>query len=524
MTLPHLLSVLIFLPLVAGALLLLFGDEENAGFARGAALAVAVVNFLLSLPLLAGGAFQERFTWLESLGISYFLRVDGLSLWLILLATLATPIAILASWKLIADRAKVYYGCMLLLSGGMVGVLCAMDLFLFYVFWEIMLIPAFFLVGVFGADRRAEATTKFVIYTMVGSLLMLVGLVYTGFRYFQTTGTWSFALPDLYAMSYPAMGLEGSFMSSAGHWAFFAFVLAFAIKAALWPLHTWLPDTYTEAPAPVTFLLSAVMAKLGIYGLLRVALPLFPDAARDFAPLLIVLSVIGVIFGALVALIQDDMKRMIAYASVSHLGIILMGVFTLSPQALSGAVLHMVAHALTTGALFLLIGFLAERTGSTAIAAYSGTTKAIPVFATVFMLVTLASVGLPGLTGFVGEFLIFIGAFAQWPVAASIAAVSIILGAAYMLWMFQRVMFGPPLVTAGRRLPDMGGREGLLFVPIVALIIAIGVYPQFMLDRINPAVGDYLRVAGVSVTSLETAQPAPAAARPAAQTETEGSH
>ena len=217
------------------------------------------------------------------------------------------------------------------------------------------------------------------------------------------------------------------------------------------------------------------------------------------------------------------MKRMIAYASVSHLGIILMGVFTLSPQALSGAVLHMVAHALTTGALFLLIGFLAERTGSTLIADYSGTTKAIPVFATVFMLVTLASVGLPGLTGFVGEFLIFIGAFAQWPVAASIAAVSIILGAAYMLWMFQRVMFGPPLVT-GKRLPDMGGREGLLFVPIVALIIAIGVYPQFMLDRINPAVSDYLRVAGVSVTSLETAQTVPAAPRPAAQTETEGSH
>jgi NADH-quinone oxidoreductase subunit M len=297
------------------------------------------------------------------------------------------------------------------------------------------------------------------------------------------TGHWSFALSSLYGMTY---------LPDAGRFAFAAFALAFAIKAAMFPLHTWLPDAYGEAPAPVTFLLSAVMSKLGLYGFLRVALPLFPHEAHYFQPVLIGLAVTGVIYAALIALVQDDAKRVIAYASVSHLGIILLAIFTLSPQALSGSVLHMVAHALTTGALFLMVGFLYERKGTTLIAAFGGITKSIPFFAGIFMLITLASVGLPGLAGFVGEFLIFLGAFGAHPVPASIATISVILGASYMLWMFQRVMFGPLTSDENRRLPDLSGREGLALLPIVALVIFIGLSPQFLLGRINPSITTYL--------------------------------
>ena len=497
MTLPYLLSILIFLPIVAGAFLLFFADDDAPGLSRGTAVSVGIANFLLSLALLAGGAFQEKFTWIEPLGISYFLRVDGLSVWLILLVTFLTPIAVAASWHLIREKAKVYYGCMMLLSGGMVGLLCAMDLFLFYVFWEVMLIPAFFLVGIFGGARRAEATTKFVIYTMVGSLLMLVGIVYVGFRFFETTGVWSFNLLDLYGLTYPAGGVANAVFASGGHWAFAAFALAFCIKGAMFPLHTWAPDTYTTAPAPVTFLLSAAMSKMGIYGLLRVANPLFPDAARDFAPFLITLAVIGIVYAGLIAIVQDDVKRLVAYASVSHLGVILLGVFTTSMQAVSGAVLYMVAHAISTGALFLLVGFLYERRGTTQIAAFGGLTRAIPVFSTFFMIVMLASVGLPGLAGFIGEFLIVLGAFGAHRVAAAIATTTVIIGAGYMLWMFQRTMFGPLDGAENRRLADLNMREGALLLPIIALIIAIGVYPQMMLSRINPAVTDYLALMNV---------------------------
>lgn len=497
MTLPYLLSVLIFLPIACGAFLLFFADDDHPGLSRGTAVSVGIANFLLSLALLTGGSFQEKFPWIEPLGITYFLRVDGLSLWLILLVTFLTPIAAAASWNLIREKAKVYYGCMMLLSGGMVGLLCAMDLFLFYVFWEVMLIPAFFLVGIYGGAKRAEATTKFVIYTMVGSLLMLVAIVYTGFRFFQTTGVWSFNLLDLYGLTYPAGSVADAVFATGGHWAFAAFVLAFCIKAAMFPLHTWAPDTYTQAPAPVTFLLSAVMSKMGIYGLLRVANPLFPDAARDFAPVLIALAVIGIVYAGLIALVQDDVKRLLAYASVSHLGVILLGVFTTSQQALSGAVLYMVAHAISTGALFLLVGFLYERRGTTQISAFGGLTAAIPVYSTFFMVVMLASVGLPGLAGFIGEFLIFLGAFGSHAVATTIATTTIITGAGYMLWMFQRTMFGPLTDEGNRKLSDLSVREGWLLAPILALIIAIGVYPQMMLSRINPAVTDYLALMNV---------------------------
>lgn len=487
MSLP-LLSILIALPLVAGALLMLFGEDRNPALARGTALVVAVLNALLALPLFwNAGAYAERLPWIPTFGIEYSLRVDGLSVYLVLLAALLTPVAIAASWNLVTEKAKLYYGSILMLAGGMIGVACAADLFLFYVFWEVMLIPAYFLVGVFGGAKAASATTKFVIYTMVGSLFMLVAIIYTGYAHFAATGAWSFALDKLYLLD---------FAPTAGRWAFAAFALAFAIKAALFPLHTWLPDTYAEAPAPVTFLLSAVMAKLGLYGFLRLAIPLFPEAAQFFAPVLIAAAVIGVIYAALIALAQDDAKRTIAYASVSHLGVILLGVFTLSPQALSGAVFHMVGHALTTGAMFLLVGFIAERRGTTSIKALGGLTSAVPVLAVVMLFVTLASVGLPGLGGFPGEFLIFLGAYGAHPVATTVAVFAVVLGASYMLYLFQRTMFGPLVAPENKALKDLNLREGALLLPILAGIVWLGVYPQPFFARINPGVGQYLQVVG----------------------------
>lgn len=485
MSLP-LLSILIALPLVAGALLMLFGEDRNPALARGTALAVSLLNAVLALPLFAGGAWAEKAPWIPAFGIDYALRVDGLSVYLVLLAALLTPAAIAASWKIVPEKARLYFGSILILSGGMIGVAAASDLFLFYVFWEIMLIPAYFLVGVFGGPKAAAATTKFVIYTMAGSLFMLVAIIYTGYAHFAATGAWSFSLDALYALD---------FAPTAGRWAFAAFALAFAIKAALFPLHTWLPDTYGEAPAPVTFLLSAVMAKLGVYGFLRLAIPLFPEAARFFAPVLITCAVVGVIYAALVALAQDDAKRTIAYASVSHLGVILLGVFTLSPQALSGAVFHLVGHALTTGAMFLLIGFIAERKGTTSIKALGGLTASVPMLAVAMLFVTLASVGLPGLGGFPGEFLIFLGAYGAHPLATSIAVFSVVLGASYMLSMFQRTMFGP-VSPENRALPDIGAREIAILVPVVAGVTLLGVFPQPLLSRINPAVEHYLQVVG----------------------------
>jgi NADH-quinone oxidoreductase subunit M len=378
----------------------------------------------------------------------------------------------------------------------MIGLLAAQDLFLFYVFWEVMLIPAFFLVGIFGGDKRVQATTKFVVYTMVGSLLMLVGIVFVGWRYYALHHAWSFDLADLQGLAMDP---------TAASVAFLAFVLAFGIKAALFPLHTWLPDTYGEAPAPVTFMLSALMAKMGVYGFLRVALPLFPGAAHAWAPVLVGLAATGVVYAAFVALVQKDAKRVLAYSSVSHLGVILLGVFTLSPQALSGAVLQMVAHALSTGALFLLVGFLYERRGTTLIDDWGGAAKAVPVLATVFMVLMLASVGLPGLSGFVGEFLIFLGAFRDHSTASIIAATSIIFGAAYMLWLYQRLMFGPENPdTLAPRLPDLTWREGLVFIPMVALIITVGLAPQILLSRINPATDAYLSKVVVSTTATGT--------------------
>ncbi|MEB3329193.1 MAG: NADH-quinone oxidoreductase subunit M [Candidatus Sericytochromatia bacterium] len=502
-----LLSFLIAFPLLAGLAVVAFSDRDDASFPRWAALVVAVTNAVASLGLLTGATrgpagtmlagFEEKRRWIEAFGISYHLRVDGFSTFLIILASFATAVAVAASWRAIQQRAAVYYGCLLMLAGGMIGVLAAADLFLFYVFWEIMLIPAFFLVGVFGGSERRAAVLKFVIYTMVGSLLMLVGVVFLGWQHLVLRGAWSFSLDALQGLPYT---------NGPATWAFLTFLLAFGIKAALFPFHTWLPLTYSQAPMPVTFLLSAVMAKLGIYGLLRIALPLFPDAAQAAMPVLAGLAVAGVIYAAFAALAQDDARLVVAYASISHLGVILLGTFSLTQQAVSGAVFHLVGHALTTGAMFLVVGFMAERTGSTRLADWGGAARVMPWFATFFMVLMLGAVGLPGLSAFVGEFLIFAGAFAVHKAATGLALTSIVLGAAYMLWWYQRVMFGPLERPELAALPDLSLREGATLASVLLAVIALGVYPQPVIAAINPVAARHLAVFGLK------ADPAPASA------------
>ncbi|MEB3198465.1 MAG: NADH-quinone oxidoreductase subunit M [Candidatus Sericytochromatia bacterium] len=504
------LTSLIVFPLLAGLALMVFSGREDAAFSRWAALVVSVANALASFGLLAGMrpgphgldllAFEEKRAWVESFGITYWLRVDGFSTFLIVLAAVATAVAVAASWNLARDRAHVYFGCMLMLSGAMIGVLAAADLFLFYVFWELMLIPAFFLVGLFGGPERRPAVIKFVLYTMVGSLLMLVGVVFLGWQHMQARGNWSFALDALTGLPLAAGPRTAMLM-------FLTFVLAFGIKAALFPFHTWLPAAYSQAPMPVTFLLSAVMAKLGIYGLLRIAFPLFPAAAEQAASVLVALAVTGVVYAAFTALAQDDARLVVAYASISHLGVILLGAFSFTQQAVVGSVFHLVGHAVTTGALFLLVGFMAERRGSTLIADWGGAARVMPVFATFFMLVMLASVGLPGLSAFVGEFMILLGAWKGQAIPTALAATSIILGAAYMLWWYQRAMFGPVSQPEVARLPDLNLREGAALMPIVVAVIVLGVYPQPVVAAIAPASVRYLATFGLKADAPPTASP-----------------
>ncbi|MBI3077268.1 MAG: NADH-quinone oxidoreductase subunit M, partial [Deltaproteobacteria bacterium] len=430
-----LLTAVVFLPLV-GAGVLLFADRAREQTLRQTALGASALTFLLSLPLyfrfdagLAGMQFVERAPWIPQWGIAYHLGVDGISLFLVLLTTFLTPLALLASWSAITARVKEFLICMLLLETGMLGVFAALDLFLFYIFWEAMLVPMYFLIGVWGGPQRIYAAVKFLLYTMAGSLLMLVGLLALYFL----TGARSFDLLELYRAPVPA---------AAQTWLFLAFFLAFAFKVPMFPFHTWLPDAHVEAPTAGSVLLAAVLLKMGTYGFLRFSLPLFPVAAEALTPLIAVLALIGILYGALVAMVQPDVKSLVAYSSVSHLGFVVLGLFALNPQGLQGGLLQMLNHGLSTGALFLLVGILYERRHTRLIEEFGGLSRVMPAFAAAFLIVTLSSIGLPGLNGFVGEFLILLGAFRQNPTYGVLAALGVILSAIYMLWMFQRVMFG----------------------------------------------------------------------------------
>ncbi len=406
---------------------------------------------------------------MPSLGVSYHVGVDGISVLLVLLTTFLTPLTVLSAWHAVESRWKEFAITMLLLETGMIGVFVALDLFLFYIFWEAMLIPMYLIIGIWGGSNRVYAAIKFVLYTLAGSLLMLVAILVLYFRYGAATGTYTFDLPTLAQFILPA-GREQNLL-------FLAFALAFAIKVPMFPFHTWLPDAHVEAPTAGSVILAGVLLKMGTYGFLRFCLPLFPNASLTFTPWIFALAVIGIIYGAWVSTVQPDIKKLVAYSSVSHLGFVVLGLFTLTPQGLVGGIIQMINHGLSTGALFLMVGMLYERRHTRLIAEFGGLWKVVPALSVLFLIVCLSSVGLPGLNGFVGEFLILLGAFQVDRTAAVFATSGIIFAAVYLLWMYQRVIFGVVTKDVNRRLPDLSVREWAILIPILALIVWIGVYP-----------------------------------------------
>jgi len=488
----NILTVIIMLPL-AGALALLLVPKGKTALIKNLAFGISAAVFIISLRLYFGFdeanaamQFAVDKPWLPDWGINYRLGVDGISLLMLMLTTFLTPLAILASFDYIQEHQKAFYAGLLALQTGMLGVFASLDVFLFYVFWEAMLIPMYFLIGVWGGPKRIYAALKFFIYTMLGSVLMLAAIIFICLAHKEQFGAYSFSLFDFY---------RTAFDLKTQLWLFAAFALAFAIKVPLVPFHTWLPDAHVEAPTAGSVLLAGVLLKMGVYGYLRFAVPMFPAAAQSFAPWLAGLGVIGVIYGSLVAWSQPDMKKMVAYSSVAHMGIIMLGIAAFEPAAVSGAVLQMVNHGLSTGALFLLVGVLYERRHTRMIEDYGGLAKAMPGFSAVFMIVMLSSIGLPGLNGFVGEFLILFGSFRTYPWLAAAAVSGVILSAVYMLGMYQRVVFGPVRHDENRHLPDLSVREWGYLLPLLAFIIFIGVYPAPFLRKVDTAVKGYISAA-----------------------------
>src|SRR6184192_2552325 len=480
------LTAVTFLPAL-GALVLLFVPRRTDATFKVGGLAVSLVAFLLSVSLFVGfddavAAFQfeEVRAWMPGFGISYHLGIDGISLLLVLLTTFLMPVALASAWHAIEDRWKEFVVTMLILETGMLGVFVSLDLFLFYVFWEAMLIPMYFIIGVWGGADRIYAAVKFVLYTMVGSVLMLVAILALYYQHGAATGTYTFDLPALTRWVL-APGRAQTLM-------FLAFALAFAIKVPLFPLHTWLPDAHVEAPTAGSVILAGVLLKMGTYGFLRFCLPLFPDASVDYGPFVYALAVIGIVYGALVSTVQPDLKKLVAYSSVSHLGFVILGIFTLTPQGLVGGVIQMVNHGLSTGALFLMVGMIYERRHTRLISEFGGLWAVIPAFSALFLIVSLSSLGLPGLNGFVGEFLVLLGAFTVNKWLAAVATTGIIFAAVYLLWMYQRVVFGEIRHDANRRLTDLTPREWAVLVPVLVLIVWIGVYPKAFTSKTETSV------------------------------------
>ncbi len=492
------LTFLTFFPTI-GAMLLLLLPASKPRTVRIAAFVVSLITFAVSIPLFTefdsthrGMQFVEQAPWVPELGISYHMGVDGISMLLILLTTLLTAVSILSSFSSITNRVRAYMVTFLLLETGMIGVFTSLDLFLFYIFWEVMLIPMYLLIGVWGGPRRVYAAVKFILYTVAGSLLMLVGILYLYFAHHNATGAYTFDLLQLY---------DTPLSSQAGLWLFGAFALAFAIKVPMFPFHTWLPDAHVEAPTAGSVILAGVLLKMGVYGFLRFAIPLFPEAAMSFTPWIVALAVIGIVYGALVAMVQRDVKKLVAYSSVSHLGFVMLGLFVWNTQGLAGGILQSINHGLSTGALFLAVGILYERRHTREISEFGGLSEVLPWFAALFLIVCLSSIGLPGLNGFIGEFLVLLGAFRASPVVSAIAATGVILAAIYLLWMYQRVMFGPVTNEKNRGLPDLTKREFWTLAPVIILIIWIGVYPNTFLRKLDMSVSELLaRVQSRTVT------------------------
>jgi len=477
----HTLSVIMLTPLV-GAILLLFVPRENRNVHRVVGNLFGLIGLLVSLPLLwrfqvatAGYQFRESVDWIPSIGAHYTLGIDGISFLLIMLTTLLGAISILSSWSAIKMRTKEYYILFLLLQVGMLGVFMSLDFFLFYLFWEVMLVPMYFLIGVWGSDRRLYAAIKFFLYTLAGSVLMLLAILALYYRAHDVTGApYTFDIPTLLAV----VPQFSTYFQRVLFWGFF---FAFAIKVPMFPFHTWLPDAHTEAPTAGSVILAGVLLKMGTYGFIRFSLPLLPtDAAarHHIVTILIVVSIIGIIYGALVCMMQKDMKKLVAYSSVSHLGFCTLGIFALTPFGLTGSVIQQINHGISTGALFLLIGVLYERRHTRLISEFGGLSTPMPNFAAIYMIATLSSLGLPLLNGFVGEFTILGGIYQVSLKWAAWAVIGIVLGAAYLLWLYQRVMFGPVTNPANEHLADLNFREYATLIPLVLLAFWIGIYPK----------------------------------------------
>ncbi len=487
----HFLSLVTFFPLLAVLILLFFPSKEEKGI-KVFGVIFSLIHFLISLKLLLNFdysmyklQFVERANWIATnfLKSKYFIGIDGISLFIVLLTTFLMPIIFLSTYSGITKKVKSFYIHMFLLEVGILGSLVSLDLFLFYVFWEIMLIPMYFIIGVWGGERRIYAAIKFFIYTMAGSLLMLLGIMYI----YKTVGTF-----DLFKVYSYHFSLKEQIYLFAG------FAIAFAIKVPIFPFHTWLPDAHTEAPTAGSVILAGVLLKLGTYGFLRFAMPMFPNAMVKFAPYVIVLAIIGIIYGALVAMVQKDIKKLVAYSSVSHLGYVMLGLFALTVYGMQGGILQMINHGISTGALFLLVGIVYERKHTRLIAEYGGIAKVMPVYAVFFMIVTLSSIGLPLTNGFVGEFSILLGTFkSSWNHAwiyTAFAASGVILGAVYMLWMYQRVFFNTEPSDENKKLEDLKTREVAYLIPLVIMIFWIGLYPNFFFKRMQKSVDYYLNM------------------------------
>lgn len=482
---PGLLTLLIFFPIVLSIPLLLI-SEKKANFIRYYSLAVSVITFVLSLFVLfnfnrseSDYQFVEKVQWISQLNSSYYVGIDGISLMLLLLTTFLFPLSILISFEPIKKRVKTYYILMLILEGALIGVFCALDLVLFYVFWEFILIPMYFIIGIWGGEDRIYATVKFFIYTMVGSILLLVGIIWLGFVTTPYLGYYTMELPRLTEVAWLLPTKKQIIL-------FILFTVGFLIKVPLFPFHTWLPDAHVQAPTAGSVILAALLLKMGTYGLIRFSIPLFPLAFLEFTPYIATLSVIGIIYGALLSIVQKDMKKLVAYSSVSHLGFIVLGLCAYNVEAVQGSIIQMVNHGLSTGALFMIVGMLYERRHTKEISEYGGIMKVMPVFAVVFMVVALSSLGLPGLNGFVGEFLILVGSFYSSnlgnPAYAIFSALAVILAAVYLLWLYQRVMTGPITNEQNRYLKDLNKFEYLSIIPILIFIVWIGVYPKTFLS------------------------------------------
>jgi NADH-quinone oxidoreductase subunit M len=480
-----LLSLILFTPLV-GAVLLLFVNKQSANAIRWIANIFAFVGFLVSLPLWfwydaqnPEYQFIERAEWIPSIGAQYFLGVDGFSVLLILLTTLMGSIAILSSWTAIKERVKEYYIFLLILQTGMIGAFVSLDFLLFFLFWEVMLVPMYFLIGIWGSDRRLYSAIKFFLYTLAGSVVMLLGILALYFYSYTATGAYTFDITQFQKLNVP-FNLQW--------WIFLAFFLGFSIKVPMFPFHTWLPDAHTDAPTAGSVILAAVLLKMGTYGFIRFSLPILPEASRYFVPMMVVLSIIGIVYGALVAMAQQDWKRLVAYSSVSHMALVMLGMFALNPVGITGSIVQQLNHGISTGALFLIVGIVYERRHTRLISEYGGLSKIMPVYAAIFLFMTLSSIGLPALNGFIGELLILQGVFVANKIWAAFAASGLVLGAAYMLWLYQRTMFGTIDNPKNEKLPDLNLREFATFVPLLILAVWIGLYPAPFLRRLEPAV------------------------------------